>query len=168
MNALTLVRPAHAQDLYGLMSIRPQEPLHRERLTRQQEGEWTYLVAVDDHGQGAVCGFVVLIWGGDEHHHGYPMLSDLVVRETRRGQGIGTRLIERAEWLCQEREFTQIGLSVNPSENPRAYALYARLGYQQTSESLHCYTSYITDEQGHFFLSEDWRVAMRKDLRQEI
>ncbi len=167
MSGAPLVRAATGHDLWGLMSVKPGEALHRERLEGQENGAWTYLVAVESHGQGAVCGFVLLLWGGDEHHVGYPVLADLLVRESRRGQGVGSRLIARAEWLCRERGLPHLGLSVSPGGNPRAHALYLRLGYLPTPAPPHCDTYYVTDEQGRFHFHEDWCIALAKDLMQE-
>ncbi len=158
------VRPANAHDLLGLMSVKPGEALHRERLARQQDGDWTYLTASED--PGTICGFVLLRWDGDEHHVGYPVLADLLVREARRGQGVGTRLLGHAEHLCRDRGINQVGLSVNPTDNPRAHALYLRLGYSPTPAPPHCDISYVTDEQGRFHFHEDWCISLVKDLTQ--
>ena len=140
-----VIRPATDADLPGLMSVRPDERVHHERLACQQEGRWVYLVASDapptpnsGGAGGGIYGFVVLIWAGDEHHDGYPLLANLLVREPYRSRGLGTRLMERAEWLCRERGLHQIGLSVNSADNSRAHALYLRRGYRPTDQPPHC------------------------------
>lgn len=167
-----VIRPATERDLPGLLCVRPDEPVHRERLSRQEESAWVYLIATDSDapragGGSVIFGFVVLIWTGDEHHVGYPVLADLRVRKAYRRRGLGVRLMERAEWLCRERGLPRIGLSVNPTDNPRAHALYLRRGYRYTGQPPHCDHYTLTDEQGRFQFYEDWCICLVKDLTQE-
>jgi ribosomal protein S18 acetylase RimI-like enzyme len=54
------------------------------------------------------------------------------VEADRRGQGIGSRLIERAIEYAREQRATYISLSVDPV-NPRAVALYRRMGFVETT-----------------------------------
>ena len=61
-----------------------------------------------------------------------------------------------------------LGLSVNPTDNYRAYTLYLRLGYRPTSAPPHCDISYVTDEQGRFHFREDWCIARVKDLTKDL
>ena len=170
-----VIRPATEPDLPGLLSVRADEHVHHERLACQQDGRWVYLVAADapppavpqSGGVGrAIYGFAVLIWDGDEHHVHYPILADLRVRAAYRGRGVGTRLMERAEWLCRERGLPRIGLSVNPTDNPRAHALYRRQGYHATGQAPHCDIYAVSDEHGHTHLYEDWCICLVKDLTQ--
>ena len=169
-----LIRPAVERDLPGLMSVRAEEPVHRERLARQEGGEWVYLLAADTPSApprqgsgGSVYGFVVLIWTGDEHHIGYPLLADLRVRESHRGRGLGSRLMAHAEWLCRERGLLRVGLSVNPTDNPRAHSLYLRRGYHDTGQRPHCDIYSVPGDDGHPRLYEDWCLCLVKDLTQE-
>lgn len=157
-----LIRPATVADLRGLCAVKPDPALHRERLHQQTQDKVFYLAAFSsDH---SLLGFVVLMWEGDAHHSGYPMLGDLLVREDCRSQGIGTALVARAESLCRARGSTRLGLSVNPTDNPRALALYHRLGFRPTSAPPHCdyYTS--TDADGETQIHDDCCIALTKDL----
>ena len=72
--------------------------------------------------------------------------------------------MERAEWLCRERGLTQIGLSVNPTHNPRAHALYQRRGYRPTAQPPHCDILTVPDEHGHPHLRENWCICLVKNL----
>ena len=169
-----VIRPAATADLIGLMSVRPDERLHRERLASQDAGALAYLVASASPlpisgegpraGNNAVYGFVLLLWAGDEQHPSRPVLADLLVRELYRCRGLGARLMERAEALCRARDLPQIGLSVNPTDNPRAHALYLRRGYRDTGQPPHCEQSSLTDAGGRFRLHEDWCLSLAKDL----
>jgi ribosomal protein S18 acetylase RimI-like enzyme len=49
----------------------------------------------------------------------------------RQSHGIGTAIIRAAEARARERGYRQIGLGV-ADDNPRAAALYLRLGYLET------------------------------------
>lgn len=77
---------------------------------------------------GSPCGFVILQRHGIA---GAPYLRSLAVSETMRGAGIGTRLIRFAEDYFHDARFLFLCVS---SFNPRAQALYARLGYTVIGE----------------------------------
>lgn len=156
------VRRATDPDLLGLLSVKPDEILHRERLSRQERGEVTYLIAGDS--RHPILGYVLLKWRGDERHDQHPVLEDLLVRPEFRGRGIGTRLLLHAEALCRERGVSRLGLGVNPTENPRALALYERLGYRDSGEPPHFDVYAYTDEYGQRRLYEDWTLFLVKDL----
>jgi GNAT superfamily N-acetyltransferase len=55
-------------------------------------------------------------------------VSGLVVDERHRSQGVGQRLLERAEQWARERKCTAIGLRSNVIRS-RAHAFYEREGY---------------------------------------
>jgi ribosomal protein S18 acetylase RimI-like enzyme len=59
--------------------------------------------------------------------------------EELRSRGIGTELIRAAEELALERGVTTVGIGVG-KDNPRAAALYARLGYRPVADYLDRYT----------------------------
>ena len=61
-----------------------------------------------------------------------PELNGLEVwPAARRSQGAGTAIVRAAEALARDRGCDQIGLGVIDG-NPRAAALYLRLGYRET------------------------------------
>ncbi|MEV0675291.1 GNAT family N-acetyltransferase [Actinosynnema sp. NPDC050436] len=108
---------------------------HAVRFARQQRGHSSFLIAwVDDLPVGAG----EVLWRGcaapeiNEHYPDCPELNGLDVWPPElRSQGIGTALITAAEDLVRERGYPRIGLGVD-DENPRASALYLRLGYRET------------------------------------
>jgi ribosomal protein S18 acetylase RimI-like enzyme len=58
------------------------------------------------------------------------LIVDLQVKESRRGQGYGSALVRAMERIASEAGYKHIFLSVEPVDNPHAYAFYQRLGYQ--------------------------------------
>ncbi|MFG3348979.1 GNAT family N-acetyltransferase [Streptomyces sp. NPDC048018] len=130
----TEIGPCRAEDL-PLLNRRLPNPgaptRHADRFARQEAGLGTYLIAWRD---GLPAGNGQIRWDGCAAPEvraalgDCPELNGLDVREELRGQGIGTALIRAAEELSRERGKTHLGLGVAP-DNPRAAALYARLGY---------------------------------------
>src|ERR1022692_3556307 len=77
-----------------------------------------------------------------------PEINGLAVWPTGlRSHGIGTAIIGAAEALARERGRSQIGLGVD-DDNPRAAALYLRLGYQETGRR-YLDRYYYLDDNGH-------------------
>lgn len=159
------IRDATPADLPELIGVKPDAPLHRERLERQARGEVTYLVA--GVAEQPVLGYVLIKWHGDSRHNEFPMLEDLLVRPPVRGRGVGARLIRHAESLCRARSVKRLGLGVNPTDNPRAKALYERLGYQDAGEPPRYDIYAVTDETGQRRLYEDRWILLTKDLTTE-
>lgn len=102
---------------------------HARRFARQEAGECTYLVAWLD---GRPVGHTEMRWIGCEAPEvtvDCPEIGGLDVFPAElRSRGIGTELIRAAERLAGERGLTVVGIGVG-KDNPRAAALYARLGY---------------------------------------
>jgi len=83
-----------------------------------------YLIAWED---GSPIGHAYLAWAGTEL--GLPELQDVFVTPDRRGAGVGTALTRKAERLVAAQGYDRLSLSVGV-RNPRARALYERLGYE--------------------------------------
>lgn len=161
------IRDATPADLPELIGVKPDAPLHRERLERQARGEVTYLVA--GVAEQPVLGYVLIKWHGDSRHNEFPMLEDLLVRPPVRGRGVGARLMLHAESLCRARGLNRLGLGVNPTDNPRAKELYERLGYHDAGEPPRYDVYAVTDETGQRRLYEDCWILLTKALdREEI
>jgi [ribosomal protein S18]-alanine N-acetyltransferase len=94
------------------------------RILRDRELQQVYVAVHDD----AVVGFVILILKGA--FIGY--VRTIAVRADWRSQGLGRRLIAFAEERIF-RESPNVFLCVS-SFNPRARALYERLGYEAVGE----------------------------------
>lgn len=163
------VRDAQAADLTGLVEIKGQgsEALHRDRLQDAQSPGYRYLVLLADQ---KLIGFACLVFrrpeywsdAGDTQH--LPQIVDLQVEETHRGQGYGSAFLHALEQEVRAAGSHHIFLSVAPVDNPRAYALYGRLGYQQIQPEPYLKRWSFQDSSGKIHKGEDWIVDMVKTL----
>lgn len=80
-----------------------------------------FLVATDDGG------LVGTVMAGYDGHRGW--LYYLAASPSRRGEGIGRRLVERAEELLLDMGCPKVQLMVRP-ENGGVHDFYTRLGYE--------------------------------------
>lgn len=125
------VRPFRCDEVEVLERFRRKMPgVHRTRLDRQAWGLGRYLGAWWGE---RPAGHVWLEWvpeddGAAPRPAECPRLVDLFVVPELRSRGIGTRLIAAAERAAIARGHACVGLDVG-TDNPRAHALYTRLGY---------------------------------------
>lgn len=126
-----IIRSATDADLPALEVAFPRpNGRHRQRLRAQSQQRAVYLVVLE---ADKLVGSVLVRWPAmrDTWTHAVahmPRISDLHVVAERRGQGIGTALLERAEQLAREQAEKGISLSV-ALDNP-ARRLYERRGYR--------------------------------------
>ena len=91
------------------------------------------------------CGFIR--WAGPRDEAAIRLFPDspeiyrLDVRQEFRSKGIGTKLIEAMESSASVKGFQSVSLGVD-YDNPRAYKLYKRLGFEDT-ELTEYYDEYI-------------------------
>ncbi|MGP3976364.1 GNAT family N-acetyltransferase [Streptomyces sp. 8N114] len=116
---------------------------HEARYARHREGRATFLVAWRDRRPVGSC---EVRWEGCAApevravHPDCPEVNGLGIwPETLRSEGIGTALIREAERLAADRGCRVIGLGVEKN-NPRAKALYRRLGYHASVPYLDCWS----------------------------
>ncbi|MFC0674768.1 GNAT family N-acetyltransferase [Brachybacterium hainanense] len=105
--------------------------LHLEDVARQLErarrGEVIYLLVLEDD-------LPVAIGGADPRQRpGEAHLWQLATDPSRQGEGFGSYLIAALEGAAGERGIARAVLGVE-DDNPRALALYERLGYVRTGE----------------------------------
>lgn len=163
------IRDARAADLPALMDIKGEgsEALHRDRLRDAQNPTCRYLVLLEN---GEIIGFACLViqrpayWsdGGETEH--LPCIIDLQIKESPRGQGYGSEFIRQIEATAARSGFKQLYIAVEPLDNPRAFALYQRLGYQQLQPEPYLKAWEFTDSSGRLHHGEDWLVDMVKSL----
>ncbi|MBS7615361.1 GNAT family N-acetyltransferase [Candidatus Bathyarchaeota archaeon] len=124
----------------------------------QKEGKATFLVAWEDK---APVGRLLIRWDGSleiprivdrmpiaAKFAGYPSFENIEVRLDRRGRGIGTALIKYAEQLARQRKFERAVIEVD-IDNPRARALYERLGYAELGLGVFTTSGTYVDDAGH-------------------
>lgn len=129
------IAPCTTEVVSTLERSMPAGPAHRAHLADQERGRTLYLVA---HLDGAPVGIAVLSWTGCHGanaraaHPGAVEISNLQVRQDHRGRGLGTALVRDAEARASARGRHQVAVGV-ADDNPRAAALYRRLGYEPTA-----------------------------------
>ena len=129
---------------------------HTDRLAQQRDGRLTYLIAWLE---GIPIGHTMARWEGTtdvfvaERISGCAHIEDLFVMPELRSRGIGTRILAHAEGLAVERGFRRIGLAVGV-DNPRARALYERLGYVDAGLGAFEIGGSYTDRHGR---QREWR-----------
>ena len=124
-----VIRDARPEDVPTLGAFKEGEVFHRDRLRDADGKTLRYLVAELD---GAVVGHGLLVFGQPptwpKMKH-LPQMIDLWIRPDLRSRGIGRAMIARMEQLARKAGCSEMFLGVDPDNNPRALALYQRLGY---------------------------------------
>ncbi len=162
-----ILRDARADDLAALTILRPPEALHRGRLRDAQSKDFRYFVIL--HGQIPV-GFVSLVfrrpvsWSNRSNTRHLPEIIDLYITETERRKGYGSAAIRTLEVIASESDAKELYISVEPLDNPRAGALYQRLGYQQIQPEPYFHRWEALDGDGQRDHGEVWLVDMVKPL----
>jgi GNAT superfamily N-acetyltransferase len=143
--------------------------LHRQRFEGQCRGEGEYLIAWE--GDRPV-GHLFVEWDGTRREAVRsampdcpPNLSDIAVHPERQSRGIGSQLMEAAEWLAARRGHERVGLSV-ALDNVRARALYERRGYADAGLGPHQAGYPYLDRAGQERWQEERVIYLVKDLRQ--
>ena len=163
------VRDAEAADVPALTVIKENgtESLHRDRLRDARGTGFRYLVLL---AQEEIIGFACLVfqrpayWSdGDDPHH-LPQVVDLMVRESHRGQGYGSAFMREIERIARETGAETLYIAVESLDNPRAYSLYRRLGYEQIQSEPYQKTWEFQDSQGKVYRGESWIVDLVKQL----
>jgi len=163
------LRDAQAADLPALTAIKGEgsEAVHRDRLRDAQYPGFQYLVLLADQ---ELIGYACLVihrpayWSDAADTQHLPQFVDLRVKESRRGQGYGSEFIHLIERITVEAGFRQLYTWVEPLDNPPAYALYRRLGYQPLQPEPYWKTWEFTDSAGMLHHGEAWALDMVKPL----
>ncbi len=164
MDQCLTVRDAAEADIAALTGIKGagSETVHSRRLNDARAGDIRYLVVLLEE---EPIGFGVLVLRRpDEDSHNLPEVDDLEIKDTLRGRGYGTALLSAMEQAASASGFRQIYLQVEPVNNPRAYALYQRLGYQAEQTPPHAIVWEYVDSAGKMVRGEEWVIDMVKLL----
>jgi ribosomal protein S18 acetylase RimI-like enzyme len=169
---VVVIRECTAGDLHLLEQRMPTggHDAHAHHFAQQQAGTRTYLIAWQETLPVGCC---LILWDGCAAAEVRTLLREAVeissvhVRPDARGRGIGTALIHDAEQriTARGRTFITIGVSV---DNPRAAALYSRLGYCDTGlRSVARYT-YRDDGSDRDVTERNITLAKSIDIRPRI
>jgi GNAT superfamily N-acetyltransferase len=163
------VRDAQEADLPGMVAIKGagSELLHRDRLRDARHPGFRYLVLQQDQQVVALACLVFqrpAYWSDGADVRCLPQIVDLQVLEGLRSQGYGSLFIRALEKLAAQAGYSQLFLSVEPLSNPRAHALYLRLGYRPLQSEPYLSSWMFLDSSGQAHRGEDWVVDMRRDL----
>jgi GNAT superfamily N-acetyltransferase/predicted nucleotidyltransferase len=163
------VRDAEAADVPALIAIKGDgtETLHRDRLRDARDTGFRYLVLLN---QQEIIGFACLVfrrpayWSDGNDPHLLPQIVDLQVRESHRGQGYGSAFMQEIERIARKAGSVALYIAVEPLDNPRAYTLYQRLGYEQIQSEPYQKNWEFQDSEGNVHRGEAWIVDLVKQL----
>lgn len=129
----------------------------RKALERVEKGEVDYLaVRTPD-------GLPVSIGGVDyKSHENAGTMWQLVTREYLRGLGIGTKLINALEQKIKDRKINLAMVGVEDT-NPRARALYEKLGYEVCGEEQDSWEE--EDKDGNKVTHHAQVILLKKELK---
>lgn len=161
------IRPAQESDLSALTAIKGagSEALHLDRIRDAENGDFQYLVALDGSER---VGFGLLVfrrpahWSDAADSTCLPQIVDLQVREDLRGRGYGSAFMEGLERITAEAGYDELYLSVEPDDNPRAYALYRRLGYEPLQPKPYPKSWHFVDSDGKEHRGKELIIDMVK------
>lgn len=162
-----IVRDATGEDLEALAGLRGPVALHRDRLRDAARGEHRYLVIEDD---GCVAGFAILVfdwpesWPPIDRPGCLPRIIDLFVDADRRGRGLGGKFIDGVSEVVREAGGGEIWIAVDPVENPRARALYERLGFVVVDPEPRRLHWKFTDSDGNVHEGRHWNIDLVRQV----
>jgi len=162
------LRDAALSDLPALTAIRSSAAHHRGRLRDAAHPDFRYLVIL--HGL-TIVGFVCLVFrrpaswlNADDTQH-LPQIVDLHIEESWRGRGYGSAAVRLIEHIVLQLDYHKVYIAVEPQNNPRAYALYQRLGYQALQLQPYHHVWAAIDGDGNTDRGEAWLVDMEKRVQ---
>ena len=159
------VRPVTAEDLKVLRARWPAHDVWDSHAARAATGEASFLAAwigEDPVGVGMVQWRGCVGAAARSAHPDAVEVNHLHVRDSHRGQGIGTGLIGHAERLASSRGVARVVLAVE-DDNDAARGLYLRLGYRPTGLFGECVYNY-RDDHG----VERWASERSESLIKEL
>lgn len=169
-SVIVTVRDANEADVPALAAVRSSEALHRGRLRDAQLGDLRYFVIQRDD---IVIGFLSLVfrrpssWSNHDDKQYLPEIIDFHIAEAQRGQGFGSQAIHAMERIAAEAGYQQLYIAVDPIDNPRAYALYQRLGYQPVQPEPYFHNWEAVDSDGNVDRGGSWQVTTVKSLKEK-
>lgn len=163
------VQDAMEADIAALTAIKGAgtETVHVRRLNDARARSSRYLVLLLEEEPIGFCRLALCEPRHDAHTGDSPYLpsvDDLEIKETLRSRGYGTAFLSAIELIVKASGFRKIYLQVEPFGNPRAYALYQRLGYQAIQTQPYYQTWEFVDSTEKKQCGEEWVIDMGKQL----
>ena len=161
------IRDAAEADLDALMRLKPSLAVHRDRIRDARQPGFRYLVLELEQ---RIIGFVCLVfvrpryWSDGDSTEQLPTAIDFLIDPHLRGRGYGSFLLRAVEKLAVEQGSKELYLWVESVKNPRAYALYLRLGYQPLQAHPYKFHWEFVDSAGQQHSGDSWRLDMVKPL----
>lgn len=160
---MSLIRDATQSDISALAKLR-NAPAQLQRYLSQADGEGIRFLVYEQDNE--IRGFAMLFLrqpaqGSPKSH--IPKISDLYVAQRFRSMGIGASMIARMEELAVAFGHKMMHVGVDPVDNPRALALYERLGYVPIDDP-HQKKAIFYDEAGNATERKYWNVNLKKQL----
>jgi len=158
-----LIRDATKSDIPALLKLR-NAPTQLHRHLSEADGEGIRFLVYEQDNE--ISGFAMLFLrqptqGSPKSH--IPKISDLYVAQRFRSMGIGSIMIARMEELAVAFGHKAMHVGVDPVDNPRALALYQRLGYAPIDERRQKKAIFY-DEKDHAIERKFWNINLRKQL----
>lgn len=164
-----MIRDGRMEDVPALEGVKAPAVVHEDRIKDAVDGDFRYLVMETDSGE--VIGHACLVfrrprtWPQEKHQTPYPRVIDLLIREDRRGRGLGQIFLRQMEAICTQRGLSRLYLSVDPEDNADALRFYARQGYMSLDEKPQWREWSFRDSQGCLHHGAGWDVELYKDLQ---
>jgi len=158
-----LTRNATQSDISALTKLR-NAPTQLHHYLSEADGEGIRFLVYEQDNE--IRGFAMLYLrqpgqGSPKSH--IPKISDLYVAQRFRSLGIGTIMIARMEELAVAFGHKALHIGVDPVDNPRALALYQRLGYAPIDEPQQKKAIFY-DEKGNALEKNYWNINLGKQL----
>lgn len=163
-----VIRQCKKEDLPLLEKYIPTARYHINRFESQEKGDCLYLIAWVE---GVPVGHLNLkLKGTDEEYVRnslgvFPEFNAIgTYPPEMRSKGVGRALIEKAEKVCKELGFKEIGLAVD-TENTRAELLYRRMGFNDSGVGEFDSVWWDTKEDGAQEKNVDHCIYLVKKIR---
>lgn len=162
------IRQATVEDLEELCKVRNNEKLFRGYL-EECDGEKAYfLVAeIEIEAEKKIVGFGLVYLDatkkGKKKSH-LPKLSDLYVAKEYRKKGVATSLVKAREALAKQYGYSDIYVSIDPSESAEMICLAKKLSYVPIQPEPYLVSAIYYDQDGQPYEKQYFRVDFKKDL----
>ncbi len=158
------IRKAKIEDMEQLCKARNNEKLFAGYLDECDGEKANFLVAELEE---TIVGFGLVYLDvtntGKKKSH-LPKLSDLYIIKGYRRKGVATALIQARETLAKQYGYSQIYVSIDPSESPEMIALAKKLSYMPLQEKPYPVSALYYDSQGQAYEKNYFRLDFKKDL----